>query len=472
MSTCAKEYEFFGREGFPRFRRQAVNKGVIERLWISIRVLFWARKKQKRYFTELRKEKKFLVWKMAFYHRNSERKRIPQDYRRQEEEVVGSLCRLGSRPVSPKSLLEQEKRIRREIANSNERRRMQSINAGFQSLRSLLPQREGEKLSKAAILQSTADYVYQLEQEKTRLLEQNNQLSRRMLNSPHINHDSDGSCSDSPLPKRKKRDLADSVDEGIGSSSPSRSENGIEDVKREMIDLRIQLERERTLRLLLEDQVRNLESQLYPSDNGPDSVERIHYQYHSGLEDNVKSAMNLGHESGLGSPQSQISSQDVESNHDISLRESSPELSSTEIPEDLSGKNNSMLLQCVDELSFSDESPIPGLLLPASPVNVSSSFPDEINLTQQEAFKGSTSRQNLETIVEAIRHVEGDHMFRDDSADADLQPLHRMAVDQHYTEQIEHSVLLSNRSFSFQHQIIRNAPLTQPRPGVIVSNLS
>lgn len=44
--------------------------------------------------------------------------------------------------------METEKRIRREIANSNERRRMQSINAGFQSLKSLLPHHEGEKLSK------------------------------------------------------------------------------------------------------------------------------------------------------------------------------------------------------------------------------------------------------------------------------------------------------------------------------------
>lgn len=44
--------------------------------------------------------------------------------------------------------MEAEKRIRREIANSNERRRMQSINNGFQSLRSLLPHHEGEKLSK------------------------------------------------------------------------------------------------------------------------------------------------------------------------------------------------------------------------------------------------------------------------------------------------------------------------------------
>ncbi|KAI4480762.1 hypothetical protein M0804_009859, partial [Polistes exclamans] len=51
--------------------------------------------------------------------------------------------------VTPRSHMEQEKRIRREIANSNERRRMQSINAGFQSLRTLLPHHEGEKLSKS-----------------------------------------------------------------------------------------------------------------------------------------------------------------------------------------------------------------------------------------------------------------------------------------------------------------------------------
>lgn len=48
--------------------------------------------------------------------------------------------------------MENEKRMRREIANSNERRRMQSINAGFQSLRSLLPHHEGEKLSKVSSL--------------------------------------------------------------------------------------------------------------------------------------------------------------------------------------------------------------------------------------------------------------------------------------------------------------------------------
>ncbi|BHF59419.1 protein dimerization activity [Sparganum proliferum] len=45
--------------------------------------------------------------------------------------------------------VENEKRVRREIANCNERRRMQSINAGFENLRVLLPPvQEGEKLSK------------------------------------------------------------------------------------------------------------------------------------------------------------------------------------------------------------------------------------------------------------------------------------------------------------------------------------
>lgn len=84
---------------------------------------------------------------------------------------------------------DQEKKIRREIANSNERRRMQSINAGFQSLRTLLPQHEGEKLSKAAILQQTAEYIYSLEQEKTRLLAQNCHLKRLLsLSQQHLDN--------------------------------------------------------------------------------------------------------------------------------------------------------------------------------------------------------------------------------------------------------------------------------------------
>lgn len=66
-------------------------------------------------------------------------------------------------PLSPTSLdPDRRSRMRRQIANCNERRRMQSINAGFMALRALLPRKEGEKLSKAAILQQTADMVHQL----------------------------------------------------------------------------------------------------------------------------------------------------------------------------------------------------------------------------------------------------------------------------------------------------------------------
>lgn len=56
--------------------------------------------------------------------------------------------------------MENEKRMRREIANSNERRRMQSINAGFQSLRTLLPHHEGEKLSKVSVVFSRLSSTY------------------------------------------------------------------------------------------------------------------------------------------------------------------------------------------------------------------------------------------------------------------------------------------------------------------------
>jgi transcription factor AP-4 len=45
-----------------------------------------------------------------------------------------------------------DKKLRRQIANSNERRRMQSINQGFHSLRLLMPHLQGEKLSKVCIL--------------------------------------------------------------------------------------------------------------------------------------------------------------------------------------------------------------------------------------------------------------------------------------------------------------------------------
>lgn len=75
----------------------------------------------------------------------------------------------------------KDKRVKREIANSNERRRMQSINAGFQKLKRLLPVNDGEKLSKAAILQHASEFIQQTEREKIILYEQNTLLRRILM---------------------------------------------------------------------------------------------------------------------------------------------------------------------------------------------------------------------------------------------------------------------------------------------------
>ncbi|XP_034449533.1 transcription factor AP-4 isoform X1 [Hippoglossus hippoglossus] len=171
-----------------------------------------------------------------------------QHFRKTEKEVIGGLCSLANIPLTPETARDQERRIRREIANSNERRRMQSINAGFQSLKTLIPHSDGEKLSKAAILQQTADYIFTLEQEKTRLLQQNSQLKR-------IIQELSGSS-----PKRRR---AEEKDEGIGSPDILEEEK-TEDLRREMIELRQQLEKERSVRMLLEDQMRSLDEQMYP----------------------------------------------------------------------------------------------------------------------------------------------------------------------------------------------------------------
>ncbi|KAM4632041.1 transcription factor AP-4 isoform 1-T1 [Discoglossus pictus] len=162
-----------------------------------------------------------------------------QHFRKTEKEVIGGLCSLANIPLTPETQRDQERRIRREIANSNERRRMQSINAGFQSLKTLIPHTDGEKLSKAAILQQTAEYIFSLEQEKTRLLQQNTQLKRFI-------QEFNGSS-----PKRRR---AEDKDEGIGSPDIWEEEK-VEDLRREMIELRQQLDKERSVRMMLEEQL-------------------------------------------------------------------------------------------------------------------------------------------------------------------------------------------------------------------------
>ncbi|XP_029108445.1 transcription factor AP-4 isoform X2 [Scleropages formosus] len=224
---------------------------------------------------------------------------------------------------------------------------MQSINAGFQSLKTLIPHSDGEKLSKAAILQQTAEYIFSLEQEKTRLLQQNNQLKRFI-------QEFSGSS-----PKRRR---AEDKDEGIGSPDILEDEK-VEDLRREMIELRQQLDKERSARMMLEEQIRSLDAHLYP--------EKLKVIAQQVQEQHAHTQMLLR----LQQQQQQEAPR-------------SPQLVGSSTPPAPTSHPTVI---------------VPAPVLPALPhhITVVTMSPTSVINTV------STSRQNLDTIVQAIQHIEG-----------------------------------------------------------------
>lgn len=273
----------------------------------------------------------------------------------------------------------QEKRIRREIANSNERRRMQSINAGFSSLRSLLPHHEGEKLSKAAILQQTAEYIYSLEQEKTRLLSQNCQLKRLLGQSQHIADQADETDSGGPAPKRRLMDTGQKL--------------LFEDESDELVEIQNKYERERRTRMLLEEKVRTLESQSMSVGRRftlDDRVEIIEGMEGVGQTILTPAAKKQG--------QHQMET--------IVLQ------AADRLPSIIQMKDgNKVEVEHLPRLTeFSHDG--------TQAVEIASVQDPETGATRQyilTQMSDTTSKQNLETIVEAIRHLEGDHLFSEES---------------------------------------------------------
>ncbi|XP_063222706.1 transcription factor AP-4 isoform X2 [Bacillus rossius redtenbacheri] len=374
--------------------------------------------------------------------------------------------------------MEQEKRIRREIANSNERRRMQSINAGFQSLRTLLPHHEGEKLSKAAILQQTAEYIYQLEQEKTSLLSQNCHL-KRLLNQQEGQHEA------SAASKKRKIDPSsvvvpvtsvpcESSDEGIGSMSPEPVTAAAlaADHGHEMIELRMQLDRERRRRMHAEEQLRSLESQFYP-ERLRELTQQLQIKYQQGVE-------HLGQPSpatpGLvlqETPQLQV----------VSAAALPPVAQTTTVPScsrsPSPGPDPSPASLPPPPRSPSPPPQQPQRLPPALEAAIKaepkveverlpSPAPSPDNVSPQgRLYLPSTSRQNLETIVEAIRHLEGDHLFSDDPSPTQEVPLALTTTHRANTAvKVEMEPFLQFHSQPITPAAV--AALQQQRPGVIV----
>lgn len=140
---------------------------------------------------------------------------------------------------------------------------------------SILWTRACHPLAQAAILQHTAEYIDTLEQEKTRLLAVQCQLKRVIATACNPQAELDG--ADHQLVKRIKTEHnnvessnSDSSDEGIQCHpSPNglhvaETEHTVDELRNELVEVRKAVDRERKLRMQLEEQVKMLESQLYP----------------------------------------------------------------------------------------------------------------------------------------------------------------------------------------------------------------
>lgn len=106
--------------------------------------------------------------------------------------------------------------------------------------------------------------------------------------------ESDVSSDNSPLHKRIKLeknasgvDSCESSDEVFCRSPKSSTapvveagEASSDELRREMVELRLQLDRERRLRMSLEEQTRALESQLYP-EKIREIAQNVQYQFQS-----------------------------------------------------------------------------------------------------------------------------------------------------------------------------------------------
>eukprot|EP00795_Rhopilema_esculentum_P000335 gene335-9994_t len=76
-----------------------------------------------------------------------------------------------------------EKKVKREVANSNERRRMQNINNGFQDLKAIVCGDDDGKISKAGVLRRAIDHLNVLEEYNNLLIQQNRNLKRLLSES-------------------------------------------------------------------------------------------------------------------------------------------------------------------------------------------------------------------------------------------------------------------------------------------------
>lgn len=327
----------------------------------------------------------------------------------------------------------------------------------------------------ASILQQTAEYIYNLEQEKARLLNQNCQL-KRLLDQ----HDPGSAAAvtadfnnqpTATLIATKKRKLeggqivvqavSDSSDEGLGSMSPEPVPVTILNMAKigsggtttttatttttlpgnatlqiraqDYIDMKRELERERNQRVRLEEQMRQVECQIYP--------ERVHYQEVIDHTDNVREEEVIIQEHGKMSL-AQLKGDGMENVQVLSL-DSIPTVGQTQVVVcspigDLIEENSRPISP--SDLMRSDEVKHENIIITSKQPRIVSSILEaaikaepKVEVERIEApstiviedgtkssrhgspapgncmYVTNTSRQNLQAIVAAIEHLEGEH---------------------------------------------------------------
>lgn len=154
-------------------------------------------------------------------------------------------------------------------------------------------------------------------------------------------------------------------------------------------ELRVQLDRERRLRRLLEDRLHTLEAQMYPENGQAPLFEQTK------LSDcKVESEV--------------IEEVPVEAPAVATNRASAAPLATPHVP------------LVTPPPAPTPAAPLLEAAIKAEPRVEVEVLPDAAHEAPSRLYLASTSRQNLETIVEAIRHLEGDHLFREESGDAPL----------------------------------------------------
>lgn len=376
----------------------------------------------------------------------------------------------------------------------------------------------------AAILQQTAEYVCVLERERTQLLSQNCQLKRQLDLSDSNSSNIGTSNTTTEIQSNKKRKfdnvmtmqtISDSADEGLGSMSPEpvaiftvltkhpsggTAANQTTVSLKELRELKHQLEVERRNRIHLEDQVRQMQLQGYPerisevaiqyqhqeviehTDSLREEISIIkepytklkisdlreihhHHHHHPDLSDvqvlSVETVPPIG--------QTQVvvcSSADIDDDDERTMTPVEMEKDEPTIIETTTATTKARLQPILEAVSKAEPKvEVERINSPASiTVVVSDEDGNGTPGSQSRMFRTSTSRQNLETIVEAIRHLEGDSLFEQD---APLALTKTKPETQRHLQVEMNSFLQFRTANSGTNSVVTNAPASSA--GVVIA---